>query len=209
MERRVSGVSLDTLIEPQIKEKKENRKENRKPEETGEKKEIVLGDFTIERDRTEETEEQDMFSDTRQKPYQEFQEEPEEEFIEIPLSEEENFTRIPVEGEPEKHMKNPHSSRKEQEEGIKAVAQEIEETARTAIWKPTTARSEWISALMKGRGLILSLLSMRVRQFGIWKNGGFRQRTSGYGGKAAKYAAQFWRGGQRDKCKLRPYGYEV
>ena len=130
MERRVSGVSLDTLIEPQIKEKKENRKENRKPEESGEKKEIVLGDFTIERDRTEETEEQDMFSDTRQKPYQEFQEEPEEEFIEIPLSEEENFTRIPVEGEPEKHMKNPHSSRKEQEEGIKAVAQEIEETAK-------------------------------------------------------------------------------
>ncbi len=34
-------------------------------------------------------------------------------------------------------------------------------SSRTAIWKPTTARNEWISVLMKDRGLILSLPSMR------------------------------------------------
>ena len=47
-------------------------------------------------------------------------------------------------------------------------------SSRTAIWKPTTARSGWISVLMKDRGLILSLPSMRVLLSGRWKSEGFR-----------------------------------
>ena len=38
------------------------------------------------------------------------------------------------------------------------------------IWKPTTARSGWISVLMKDRGLILSLLSMRGLLSDRWKS---------------------------------------
>ncbi len=48
-------------------------------------------------------------------------------------------------------------------------------SSRTAIWKPMTARSVWTCVPMPDRGLILSLLSMRVRLSGRWKSVVFRR----------------------------------
>ena len=43
-------------------------------------------------------------------------------------------------------------------------------SSRTVIWKPMTARSVWTCVPMPDRGLILSLLSMRVLLSGRWKS---------------------------------------
>lgn len=125
MEHKVSGVSLDTLIEPQ-------GTENAAALRTEEKERTEPELFTIERseepEKETEPEEQRLFFDV-ESPYRESAEE-EEEFVEIPLSEAIDIPSVPAESEPEKKGKKPRSSQKEQEENLKAVEQEIEAAAK-------------------------------------------------------------------------------
>lgn len=118
MEHKVSGVSMDTLIEPLDGQGTAGLRTEAK-----EKPDI----FTIERNSVPEEEEQKLFFDIEE-PYREHQEE--EEFIEIPLSEALDIPGISVESEPEKKAKKTRSTKKEQEESLKEMEKEIEETAK-------------------------------------------------------------------------------
>lgn len=153
MDRKVSGVSMDTLIRPM---EEYTGSETSAPGTEGDTKQAP-DVFTIQRTPVPEEEIIEIIHDTdptREETYLIHQEDPEEEFIEVPLSEAEDFMSIPSdiqseiqpdmvsevqpENQSENHSdmhserqkKNPRSSKKEQEAGVQAVAREMEDAAK-------------------------------------------------------------------------------
>jgi len=121
MEHKVSGVSMDTLLTAgdgfgEVAARTEAKAEP----------ELFAIERTASPKPSAETEEQRLFFDIGEPG----REEPEEEFIEIPISEVMDDPDIPTETVPERKAKKTRSSKKEQEESFMEVEQEIEATAK-------------------------------------------------------------------------------
>lgn len=121
MEHKVSGVSMDTLLTAG-----DGFGEMASRTETKAEPELFAIERTAFPKALAETEEQRLFFEVGESG----REEPEEEFIEIPISEVMDDPDIPAEMVPEKRAKKTCSSKKEQEESLMEVEQEIEATAK-------------------------------------------------------------------------------
>lgn len=124
MEHKVSGVSMDTLLTAGDSFGKMAARTETKAEP-----ELFAIERTVSSKPSAETEGQREFLDMGE-PDIECREESVEEFIEVPVPDVMDPPDIPTEKVPEKKVKNPRSSEKEQEESLMEVEQEIEETAK-------------------------------------------------------------------------------